>query len=139
MINSLVGVGWLSVKSMTNVKVVVMDIDFDFGWIKDIQPMEPGMGYLKDNFDNLQKVIKGDRIYYVDSEQKPLFYYQDSENGWVDINYNRIWFILGKDFGLNYSEIQELMRRWLEGTYKIRGFTPLLDFIPNARIAGRDL
>jgi hypothetical protein len=28
------------------------------------------------------------------------------------------------DFGLKYSEIQELIKEWLEETYNLRGLTP---------------
>ena len=111
-----------------------MDIDFD--WVKDIQPMEPGMEFLKDNFDNLVEVIKGDRMYYVDSERKPLFYYkQDSENGFVWVSNSRIWSVLSKDFGLNYGEIENLIKVWLGETYNLRGFTPILVlFLGNFRL-----
>jgi hypothetical protein len=97
----------------------------DFDWVKDIQPMKPEMEFLKDNFDNLEKVIKDDQTYYVDSERKPLFMYeQDEENGYVWVSYYRIWSVLEEDFGLKYSEIQELIKVWLGETYNLRGLTP---------------
>jgi GH24 family phage-related lysozyme (muramidase) len=96
----------------------------DFDWTSDIEPMKPEMEFLKDNFDNLQKVIKGDKTYYVDSERKPLFmYYQDEENGYVYVGYKRIWSVLEEDFGLKTTEIQELIKWWLEETYNLRGIT----------------
>jgi hypothetical protein len=105
-------------------KIIKEEID-NFEWIKDIEPMEPGMEWLKDNFSNLKPLIKGYRTFYVDSERKPLFmYYQDEETVWVYINYDRIWRILVEDFGLKLSEIQELITRWLEETYNLSGFTP---------------
>jgi hypothetical protein len=107
---------------------VVTESD-DFDWVKDVKPMEPGMEWLKDNFDNLNKVIQGTKTYYVDSERKPLFmYYQDSEIGRVYINYDRIWSILEEDFGLNHSETQELITKWLEGTYNLNP-VPSINFI----------
>jgi hypothetical protein len=109
----------------------------DFDWIKDVEPMEPGMEFLKDNFDNLNKVIKRDKTYYVDSERKPIFhYYQDEENGYVYINYSRIWLVLMEDFGLNYGEIQEIITRWLGETYHLRGFTPRFDPLIQCQIVG---
>ena len=106
-------------------ELLTMNESNDFDWVGDIQPMKPEMEFLKDNFDNLEKVINGDQIYYVDSERNPLFvYYQDSENGFVYINYDRIWSILEEDFDLNYTEIQELIKVWLGETYNLRGFTP---------------
>jgi hypothetical protein len=99
----------------------------DFDWVSDIEPMKPEMEFLKDNFDNLEKVIKGDQIYYVDSERKPLFMYeQDSEDGYVLLSYGRIWSVLGKDFGLKRSETEELIKRWLGETYNLMGLTPLI-------------
>jgi len=109
-----------------NIKKIIKEEINDFDWVSDIQPMEPGMEFLKDNFDNLVEVIKGDETYYVDSERKPLFmYYHDVENGWVYINYDRIWSVLEKDFGLNQDEIQGLIKEWLRGSYKLRRLTPM--------------
>jgi hypothetical protein len=104
---------------------VVTESD-DFDWVKDVKPMKPEMEWLKDNFNNLVEVIRDDESYYLDSERKPLFmYFQDSENKRVYINYVRIWSVLEKDFGLNHTEIKGLIRRWLEGTYNLRGLTPV--------------
>jgi hypothetical protein len=109
-----------------DIKRIIKEEINDFGWVSDVQPMKPEMEFLKDNFDNLNKVIKGDEIYYVDSERKPLFMYeQDEENGYVWVSYGRIWSVLVKDFNLKRTEIQELIKDWLEGSYKLRGLTPL--------------
>jgi hypothetical protein len=106
-------------------EMLAMNESGDFDWVENIQPMKPEMEFLKDNFDNLEKVIKDDRTFYFDSERNPLFvYYQDSENGFVYINYDRIWSTLEEDFDLNYTEIQELIKVWLGETYNLRGFTP---------------
>jgi hypothetical protein len=108
-----------------NIKKIIKEEFKDFDWTKDIEPMKPEMEFLKDNFGNLNKVIKDNKIYYVDSERKPLFmYFQDSENRRVYINYVRIWSVLEKDFGLNNAEIKGLIKRWLEETYNLRGLTP---------------
>jgi hypothetical protein len=108
------------------IKKILKEEINDFDWVSEIKPMKPEMEFLKDNFDNLVEVIKGDEIYYVDSERKPLFMYrQDSENGYVWVSYNRIWSVLRNDFGLNNTEIQELIKDWLGETYKLRGFTPI--------------
>ena len=52
-------------------------------------------------------------------------YEQDEENGYVWVSYGRIWSVLVKDFNLKRTEIQELIKDWLEGSYKLRGLTPL--------------
>ena len=120
-------------------KIIKEEID-NFDWIGDIEPMKPEMEFLKDNFDNLNKVIKGDKTFYVDSEQKPLFmYYQDSENGYVWMDYDRIWSILEKDFGLKDGETQELIKRWLEEGYNLGGFTPKRCCLITSIMAGRGL
>jgi hypothetical protein len=123
-----------------NIRKIIKEEISDFGWAEDIEPMKPEMEFLKDNFDNLQKVIKGNRTFYVDSERKPLFmYYQDLDIGVVWVDYNRIWSVLEKDFGLKYSEIQGLIEDWLGETYKLRGLTPRMAFDVTSLFAGRDL
>jgi hypothetical protein len=48
----------------------------------------------------------------------------DRKNGYVYINYDEIWSVLEDKFGLNYGEIQELTRVWLDEVYNLRGVTP---------------
>tara|TARA_R110000803_G_scaffold4416_6_gene14883 strand:+ start:2876 stop:3220 length:345 start_codon:yes stop_codon:yes gene_type:complete len=113
-----------------NIKKIIKEEIKDFDWTKDIEPMKPEMEFMKDNFGNLMVVTKGDKTYYVDSEQKPLFQYkQDLENGLVYIHYHRIWSVLEKDFGLNRTEIKGLIKRWLDETYNLRGLTPTFGFL----------
>jgi hypothetical protein len=108
-----------------NIKKIIKEEIDNFDWVGDIEPMEPQMEFLKDNFDDLKKVIKDGEPYYVDSERKPLFLnFKGSENRFVYINYHRIWSVLEDDFGLNYGEIQELIKKWLGETYNLMGFTP---------------
>ena len=55
------------------------------------------------------------------------FMIYDRKNGYVYINYDEIWSVLEDKFGLNYGEIQELTRVWLDEVYNLRGVTPLED------------
>ena len=48
----------------------------------------------------------------------------DRENEVVRINYDEIWSVLEDKFGLNYFEIQELTKKWLDEVYNLRGVTP---------------
>ena len=48
----------------------------------------------------------------------------DRINEVVYINYYEIWSVLENKFGLNYFEIQELTKRWLDEVYNLRGVTP---------------
>jgi hypothetical protein len=76
-------------------------------------------------FNNLKPIVKGNKIYYVDENNKPLFYYyQDDENGYCYINYDRIWSFFDDIFGYKYPEIQQLIKRWLGETYNLGGLTP---------------
>ena len=75
-------------------------------------------------FNDLSPVEKGDRIYYVDKDRLPLFYYfQDEKNDHIYINYYRIWMFFSEVIGLEYSEIQTIIKNWLEETYNLRGLT----------------
>jgi hypothetical protein len=51
-----------------------------------------------------------------------MIYYKTNEV--VYINYYEIWSVLEDKFGLNYSETQELTKRWLDEVYNLRGVTP---------------
>jgi len=115
---------------MKSIKQIIREVINDFDWTSEIEPMKPEMEFLKSNFDNLKPIVNGNITYYVDSERNPLFYYyQDRENGGVYINFHRIWLVLRKDFGLNYDKTHELIKRWLEEDYNLRGFTPNFTYL----------
>jgi len=77
-------------------------------------------------FNDLKKVIKDSRVYYVDKDRKPLFFhFQNSKNGFIYINYTRIWSFFEEFFLMKYKEIQGILKDWLEETYKLKGFTPV--------------
>jgi hypothetical protein len=40
------------------------------------------------------------------------------------VSYEDIWRKLESEFSLNYGEIRDLIRGWLEEDYKLKGFTP---------------
>ena len=79
-------------------------------------------------FNNLRPVEQDDEIYYVDNDNLPLFSYykkdQESKNGYYYINYYRIWLFFSEVMGYNYTEIQKIMKEWLDTTYNLRGLTP---------------
>jgi hypothetical protein len=52
-----------------------------------------------------------------------MIYYKTNEE--VYINYDEIWSVLEDKFGLNYSETQELTKRWLDEVYNLRGVTSM--------------
>ena len=79
-------------------------------------------------FNNLRPVEKDGKIFSVDKDNLPLFYYykedQESKNGDYYINYYRIWSFFDDVMGYDYNEIQEIIKEWLGTTYNLRGFTP---------------
>jgi Fe-Mn family superoxide dismutase len=78
-----------------------------------------------DQFNNLKPVIKDGRIYYVNENNIPLFYYyQDEKNGYCYINFWKIWVFFLIVFGYEYSEIQQHIKKWLGETYNLGGLTP---------------
>jgi hypothetical protein len=92
----------------------------DFDWAKDVEPMEPGMEFLKDNFDNLQKVIKGGKIFYVNSERKPIFmYYQDILPYNLHVVYD-IRLKLNEMFNLKRNEIDRVIKKWMLDSYGLK-------------------
>ena len=81
-----------------------------------------------DQFNNLKPVEKDDKIYYVDNDNLPLFYYykeeQELKNGEYWIKYDRIWSFFSGVMDYSRTEIQEIMKVWLGTTYNLRGLTP---------------
>ena len=76
-------------------------------------------------FNDLTPIQKDDKIYYVDKDRLPLFYYfQDKINGYVYIDYDIIWLFFSVVIGLKRSEIKDIINNWLEETYNITGLTP---------------
>ena len=81
--------------------------------------------WLNKEFGNLTSVVRDDKTFYVDKDRLPLFYYyQDEKNGWIYINYNRLWSLLESIFSMKDLEIKGLLVVWLEDTYNLRGVTP---------------
>ena len=82
--------------------------------------------WLNREFGNLTPAIVGDKTYYVDNDRKPLFMYnQNRKNGYVYVNYDKIWVFFESIFGLKGLQTQEILKVWLEETYNLRGLTPM--------------
>ena len=81
-----------------------------------------------EQFNNLRPVEKDDKIYYVDNDNLPLFYYfiedQESKDGYYLINYIRIWAFFYNVMGYSHNKISEIIKDWLDTTYNLRGLTP---------------
>jgi hypothetical protein len=82
--------------------------------------------WLNKGFGDLTLVVKDDKTFYVDKDRKPLFfYYQDSKNGYVYVNYERIWVFFESIFGMDDLQTKDILTIWLEETYNIWGATPI--------------
>jgi hypothetical protein len=77
-------------------------------------------------FNNLETVQSEERqdwtLYRYKKGHNFMIY--DRKNDYVYIHYDEIWSFLEDKFGLNYSETQELTKRWLDEVYNLRGVTP---------------
>ena len=59
-----------------------------------------------------------DYIFY-NKDGEVIFYY-NKKNKYVFISNNKIWSFLENFFGLEYDEIQDLTKKWVEEHYKLR-------------------
>ena len=91
-------------------------------------------------FNDLIPVEKHDKILYVDKDRLPLFYYYlDDNNGYVYINYERIWMFFYNVFEFETPEIKDILKNWLEETYNIRGLKPAEVLTVSLNPVGRDI
>lgn len=76
-------------------------------------------------FDDLDVVQSEENSYFVLFRYKPKhnLIIHNRKNNYVRINYDEIWSVLEKHFGLKYSEIQELTKVWLGEVYNLKGIT----------------
>ncbi len=79
--------------------------------------------HLFDNLDVVQDEKDQDLTLFRYKPKYNLMVY-DRENGQVYVSYDDIWSFLKSNFGLNYSEIQVVIKEWLDEVYNLRGVTP---------------
>ena len=82
-------------------------------------------------FNNLEVVLSEKR--FENGGNKMIY---DKENGDVYINNYVIWSFFRDGIGLKYSEIQDIMKNWLDEVYNLRGVTPILFIISIPHTAG---
>lgn len=49
-----------------------------------------------------------------------VFFNYNKKPKTVGISYDKIWSFLESYFGLEYEEIQDIIKEWIEGHYKLR-------------------
>jgi hypothetical protein len=81
-------------------------------------------------FNDLESVQSEERENWILYRYKKghNFIVYDRESDVFYINYYEIWSVLEDKFGLKYSEKQELIKRWLDEVYNLRGVTPETNF-----------
>lgn len=72
-------------------------------------------------------ILKIDNIiYYVDKDNLPLLiYYPNHKYNAVYINNDKIWFFFSRIINIEYSEIQSIIKKWLEQSHNLNGLTPI--------------
>ena len=114
------------IKSIVNKFGFDQAIDMVAGGIDTIrQVYQDNPKSFLNQFNNLTPIEKEDKIIYVDKNGYALFYYLTNEkDGFININYNRIWVFFERVIGLEFMETQNLISEWLEGVYGITGLIP---------------
>jgi hypothetical protein len=84
------------------------------------------LNWLNKEFGNLTQVVRGDRTHYVDQNGLTLFYYYPNDKiKVIFIDYTRIWIFFETIFGLDYEQIQDILKIWLEETYNLSDYLPI--------------
>lgn len=104
--------------------VTGMEIVFVKGNLK-----ETGLSWLNEVYGNLKPKEAHGRIYYIDGENKPIFYYYEKDleklDGYFWINYSRVWLFFESCLGLKLDDIEDLMAVWLASEpYNLTGLKP---------------
>jgi hypothetical protein len=88
------------------------------------------MSWMNENFgpDQLEVVTSDEypnSIFYKKNGVVVMEQNKKTKDFWFD--YNEIWSIFERFFGMEYKEIQSFLRYWLEETLNLEGFTPNSD------------
>ena len=76
-------------------------------------------------FNDLKPVEIDDKIFYVDKNGLSLFmYHSNKKNGYLYLNYDRIWFFFSDVIGIETTDIQYIINNWLNDRYNLNGLTP---------------
>ena len=122
--NKLLG----GIKSMIKKLGTQSAIDFVGGWESFCQVLkiESPMDFLHlfDDLDVVQSEEEKNWTLFRYKKGDNLMVY-NRENGQVYISYHELWSFLEYKFGLKYSVIQGLTKKWLGEDYNLRGITTI--------------
>ena len=89
--------------------------------------------------DEVVKLVTPDQLEVVKSEEYPnsVFFKKDGvvvmeqnkKNKDFYFDYDKIWGFFESFFGMEYEQIREVLRYWLEETFKLEGYTPVLHWL----------
>ena len=80
---------------------------------------------LFNNLDIVQSEEEPNLVLYRFENGKNMIIY-DRKNEYVFINYDVIWLFFSMGIGLKYDETEEIMKKWLNEVYNLRGGTIIL-------------
>jgi hypothetical protein len=89
------------------------------------------INWLNDNFGNLvpfETDEESDNIFYKKGDDTIFTYHK--QNGLVDIDYDKIWIFFEKYFNMQYKEIRNLTKMWIEERYNLKVSTTIRTY-PN--------
>ncbi len=80
-------------------------------------------------FNNLE-VVQSEQepnwtLYRFEKGKNMMVYDKEYEYEYVYINFDVIWSFFSMGIGLKYDEIKEIMEKWLDEVYNLRGVTPI--------------
>ena len=76
-----------------------------------------------DQFNNLTPIEKDDKIYYVDNDNIPIFFYfkqsELNKYGYYYINNEKIWSFFYKIMWYDDNVVKTIIHKWLKKQYKL--------------------
>ena len=95
--------------------------------ITESKVREIALKWMNDNFSPDQlEIVKSpkypDSIFYRKNGQVVME--QDLKKKNFYFHYDEIWLFFESFFGIEYEQIREVLRYWLEETFKLEGYTP---------------
>jgi hypothetical protein len=94
-------------------------------WIENHETIEQDYiktkSVMKNIFDNLEVFKKPNYTNYMIGDYIIL---QDLKNGYIRYNYEKIWLVLLDQYPLKDSQVNGLIKIWMEMTYKLGSLTP---------------
>jgi len=86
------------------------------------------INWLNKNYGDLEKIEtdKYPNFIFYRKGDKIIFYY-NLKSGYVYVNYDEIWSFFESYFGMEYEQIQDLTKAWVEEHYKL-GVTTTIAF-----------